>query len=131
MSYAAAYSLYNYCFHDPAIGAAEYGNLRLIRAFEHGLDPTSSEAGFVLTHVDMVKHSSGLVKGAVDLLRAADESDHAGTVHAFDLLLSTMQVVEKSMEAMWTHSKPKDYLSSRTFIFGNPNHQVVIRKHPS
>jgi indoleamine 2,3-dioxygenase len=51
MEYAGSYALYNYRLNDPAKGL-EYSNLRLIRAFEHGLDPASSEAGFVLVHVD-------------------------------------------------------------------------------
>jgi hypothetical protein len=38
---------------DVSQGLSEYSNLRLIRSFEKGLDPKSSEAGFILTHVDM------------------------------------------------------------------------------
>lgn len=49
MEYAGSYALYNYRMEDESKGM-EYFNLRLIRAFEHGLDPTSSEAGFVLVH---------------------------------------------------------------------------------
>jgi len=125
MSYAAAYSLYNYRFADPDVGDTEYSNLRLIRAFEHGLDPSSSEAGFVLTHVDMVKHSSGLVKGATELIDAvAADAGQGAVIDAFDLLLDTMKVVEESMESMWSHSKPKDYLSYRTFIFGITNQSM-------
>ena len=55
MEYAGSYALYNYRLVNPGKGL-EYSNLRLIRAFEHGLDPTSSEAGFVLVHVDSVYH---------------------------------------------------------------------------
>jgi hypothetical protein len=51
MEYAGSYALFNYRLEDPNAGL-EYSNLRLIRAFEHGLDHTSSEAGFVLVHVD-------------------------------------------------------------------------------
>ena len=51
MEYAGSYALFNYRLEDPNRGL-EYDNLRLIRAFEHGLDPKSSEAGFVLVHVD-------------------------------------------------------------------------------
>src|SRR3954452_5604971 len=40
MSYAAAYTLYNYRFEDPSIATDSYRNLRLIRAFERGLDPS-------------------------------------------------------------------------------------------
>jgi indoleamine 2,3-dioxygenase len=54
MEYAGSYALFNYRLEDPKLGL-EYDNLRLIRAFEHGLDPKSSEAGFVLVHVAMVK----------------------------------------------------------------------------
>lgn len=124
MAYAAAYSLYNYRFHNSSIGYDEYSNLRLIRAFEHGLDPKSSEAGFILTHVDMVKHSSGLVKGAVDLLSSVSQADHAGIKHSYELLLETMRAVEASMETMWTNSRPKDYISYRTFIFGITNQSM-------
>jgi len=126
MSYAAAYSLYNYRLDDPSLGLAAYSNLRLIRAFEHGLDPSSSEAGFVLTHVDMVQHSAGLVRGAVDVLRASASANDDTTKlpQALDLLLTTMQAVEASMETMWAHSKPKDYLSYRTFIFGITNQSM-------
>lgn len=125
MSYAAAYSLYNYRFENANIGLSEYSNLRLIRAFEKGLDPLSSEAGFVLTHVDMVQYSSGLVKGAVEVLDtvAADAGSDA-LLGPLELLLNTMEVVEQSMETMWSHSRPKDYLSYRTFIFGITNQSM-------
>lgn len=62
MEYASSYALYNWRLEDPGRGM-EYANLRLIRAFECGLDPGSSEAGFVLTHVDMVRFSGGVVTG--------------------------------------------------------------------
>ena len=48
----------------------DYDNLALIRAFENGLDNKSSEAGFVLIHVEMVKHSHGLVSGVQKSLKA-------------------------------------------------------------
>lgn len=41
MEYAGSYALYNYRLEDPSKGM-EYDNIRLIRAFEHGLDPKSS-----------------------------------------------------------------------------------------
>ena len=65
MEYAGSYALFNYHLHEPSCGL-DYSNLRLIRAFEHGLDPQSSEAGFVLVHVAMVKHSGTLVSGAME-----------------------------------------------------------------
>lgn len=125
MSYAAAYSLYNYRLVDPSIGFSEYSNLHLVRAFERGLDPLSSEAGFVLTHVDMVQHSAGLVRGTVDMLDAVAASASTSIVaSSLELLLTTMVHVERSMESMWSHSKPKDYLSYRTFIFGITNQSM-------
>lgn len=57
MEYAGSYALFNYRLEDPKKGL-EYDNLRLIRAFEHGLDPKSSEAGFVLVHVDSMCSTS-------------------------------------------------------------------------
>lgn len=117
MSYAAAYTLYNYRLSSPS-PSITYSNLRLIRAFERGLDPASSEAGFVLTHVDMVKHSPLLVRGAVSLLDSISTTNNFGITKAFDDVLEAMQAIETSMETMWAHSKPKDYISYRTFIFG-------------
>lgn len=125
MSYAASYALFNYRFENPSIGTSAYSNLRLVRAFEYGLDPASSEAGFILTHVDMVKHSAGLIQGTVQLLDAtASRSDRSEVTSAFEILLETMQTIEASMETMWSHSKPKDYNSYRTFIFGITNQSM-------
>ena len=70
MEYAGSYALYNYKLADPSKGM-DYDNIRLIRAFEHGLDHTSSEAGFVLVHIDMVQNSGPLVSGTVEALQAA------------------------------------------------------------
>jgi hypothetical protein len=74
MEYAGSYALFNYRLEVPEKGL-EYDNLRLIRAFEHGLDPTSSEAGFVLVHIAMVKESGALVKGTVDMLQGSISKD--------------------------------------------------------
>ena len=74
MEYAGSYALFNYALKDPKRGL-EYDNLRLIRAFENGLDPTSSEAGFVLVHVAMVRHSGALVSATMDALSACELHD--------------------------------------------------------
>jgi indoleamine 2,3-dioxygenase len=126
MSYAAAYSLYNYSLADPSLGTDTYSNLRLIRSFEKGLDPSSSEAGFVLTHVHMVEKTAPLINGAVSLLSAIEDAPtNTDTVHAaFNHMLSAMEKIEASMENMWTHSLPKDYNSYRTFIFGITNQSM-------
>jgi indoleamine 2,3-dioxygenase len=124
MSYVA-YSTYNYRFADPSIGTSKYSNLRLVRAFEHGLDPLSSEAGFVLTHVDMVKHTPSLVKGVVDTLASVSaRAAPAETSAAFHHMLEAMQAIEASMETMWANSRPKDYIQYRTFIFGITNQSM-------
>ncbi|KAI5300614.1 hypothetical protein KEM56_002327, partial [Ascosphaera pollenicola] len=73
LSYAASYALYNYTLKDKSKGL-EYDNLRLVRAFERGLDSKSSEAGFILTHIDMVKLTGTLIDGAVRALDAAEAS---------------------------------------------------------
>jgi len=74
MEYAGSYALFNYRLEDPSRGL-EYDNLRLIRAFEHGLDPSSSEAGFVLVHIAMVKESGALVEGASEMLESCSSQD--------------------------------------------------------
>lgn len=127
MEYAGSYALYNYRLEDPKQGM-DYSNLRLIRAFEHGLDPTSSEAGFVLVHIEMVKHSGPLVKGATSLLSLA--ADHPASAprlplpqrHAINTalgdILSALGRINTAMETMWSKSRPASYTSFRTFIFG-------------
>lgn len=117
MEYAGSYALFNYRLQDPSKGL-EYDNLRLIRAFEHGLDPSSSEAGFVLVHVDMVQNSGGLVDGVVSALDACTINDRSGFDIGLSKVLVAMSKVNKVMDGMWAKSKPNDYNSFRTFIFG-------------
>lgn len=125
MEYAGSYALYNYRLEDPSRGL-EYDNLRLIRAFEHGLDPASSEAGFVLVHVDMVKNSGPLVAGTVKCLDIGSRvSTHLGTVaerasfnQGLSEILGALKKINAVMETMWGKSRPTEYTSFRTFIFG-------------
>ncbi|KAI0974084.1 indoleamine 2,3-dioxygenase-like protein [Xylaria arbuscula] len=124
MEYAGSYALFNYHLQDPDRGL-EYDNLRLIRAFEHGLDPSSSEAGFVLVHVDMVKNSGPIIAGVMSALSSLGDQ---GTVdltvqrktfnEGLHTALDAMQKVNAVMETMWGKSKPRSYTSFRTFIFG-------------
>ncbi|ROV96826.1 hypothetical protein VMCG_07922 [Cytospora schulzeri] len=116
MEYAGSYALYNYKLVDPAKGM-DYDNIRLIRAFEHGLDHTSSEAGFVLVHIDMVKNSGPLVAGTVEALDAAHENREALNA-AMRKQLGALRKINATMETMWMKSKPRDYTTFRTFIFG-------------
>ncbi|TLS24214.1 hypothetical protein PpBr36_08387 [Pyricularia pennisetigena] len=124
MEYAGSYALYNYKLVEPARGL-EYDNLRLIRAFEHGLDPSSSEAGFVLVHIDMVRNSGPLVTGVVEALDACKvaapgtskerrEKVNSGLAK----ILEAMKKINEVMDTMWQKSKPRSYTSFRTFIFG-------------
>lgn len=125
MEYAGSYALFNYRLADPA-GGLEYSNLRLIRAFEHGLDPSSSEAGFVLVHIDMVKNSGPLVAGTMQCLDAAARAGPGpGSAAARTALnrglsgiLEAMTSINGVMETMWAKSRPTEYTSFRTFIFG-------------
>lgn len=120
MEYAGSYALYNYRLQDPKLGL-QYDNLRLIRAFEHGLDPKSSEAGFVLVHVDMVQNSGPLVDGVVTALRACEDNDRDTFDEGLRSVVTAMTKVNSVMETMWGKSKPGDYTSFRTFIFGITN----------
>jgi indoleamine 2,3-dioxygenase len=99
MEYAGSYALFNYRLEDPSQGL-EYDNLRLIRAFEHGLDPKSSEAGFVLVHIDMVRNSGPLVDGVMTALDACEHNDR----QAFDIsmrnIVSSMTKVNNVMDGM-------------------------------
>ncbi|CAI4215196.1 unnamed protein product [Parascedosporium putredinis] len=118
MEYAGSYALFNYRLEDPMAGL-EYSNLRLIRAFEHGLDPTSSEAGFVLVHVDMVKNS------ALPAAATQRRDFNAG----LRTVLDTMRKVNRTMETMWAKSKPTSYTSFRTFIFGITSQEYRPSNH--
>lgn len=97
MEYAGSYALFNYQLADPALGL-QYDNLRLIRAFEHGLDPKSSEAGFVLVHVDMVQNSGPLVDGVVTSLDACDVNDRDAFNTGLAKVVSSMTKVNKVMD---------------------------------
>lgn len=126
MSYAASYALYNYSMVSPEIGPSVYDNIRLVRAFEHGLDAKSSEAGFILTHVHMVQATGPLIDGATSLLATIEDKpeDIASAASAFQTMLDAMTTIEAHMEQMWTNSLPKDYISYRTFIFGITNQSM-------
>ncbi|QUC23261.1 uncharacterized protein UV8b_07502 [Ustilaginoidea virens] len=125
MEYAGSYALYNYRLEDPSRGL-EYDNLRLIRAFEHGLDPTSSEAGFVLVHIDMVRNSGPLVAGTVKCLDVASQlssplgtpAQRAAFNQGLGEVLAALVKINAVMETMWAKSRPTEYTSFRTFIFG-------------
>src|SRR5437868_13308272 len=124
MEYAGSYALFNYRLEDPEKGL-EYDNLRLIRAFEHGLDPSSSEAGFVLVHVDMVRNSGPMIAGTMMALSALAEANPADRTmqrktfnEGLRTVVGAMRKVNGVMETMWGKSKPRSYTSFRTFIFG-------------
>jgi indoleamine 2,3-dioxygenase len=129
MEYAGSYALYNYRLADPGAGLS-YSNLRLIRAFEHGLDSTSSEAGFVLVHIDMARNSGPLVAGTTacfdtcaKLYAEGKEKQQRGKYRvAFNeglkLILEATKKINSVMDTMWSKSKPGSYTSFRTFIFG-------------
>ncbi|KAI1945290.1 hypothetical protein LOZ12_003945 [Ophidiomyces ophidiicola] len=118
LSYAAAYSLFNYKLADPSKGH-EYSNLRLVRAFERGLNPNSSEAGFILTHIHMVKETHALISGVVRILNTLDTvKDRKEINDAYRQILTAMDKIEECMEDMWKNSKPQEYLCFRVFIFG-------------
>jgi indoleamine 2,3-dioxygenase len=99
MEYAGSYALFNYRLQDPTLGL-QYDNLRLIRAFEHGLDPKSSEAGFVLVHVDMVQNSGPLVDGVASALDACDARDRDAFNVGLEKIVSSMTKVNKVMDGM-------------------------------
>lgn len=104
MEYAGSYALFNYRLQDPSKGL-EYDNLRLIRAFEHGLDPTSSEAGFVLVHVDMVQNSGPLVDGVVTALDACAKNDRESFDTGMEKVVQAMVKVNKVMDGNTLLSK--------------------------
>ena len=105
MEYAGSYALFNYRLEDPALGM-EYSNLRLIRAFEHGLDQSSSEAGFVLVHVDMVQNSGLLVEGAVNTLSACGDGNRKAFNAGLEGVVKAMVKVNGVMDGKLIPSRP-------------------------
>lgn len=101
MEYAGSYALYNYRLEDPSKGM-DYDNIRLIRAFENGLDPKSSEAGFVLVHIDMVQNSGPLVSGVVEALEAANVSREAAN-EAMAKMLGAMKKINATVSRHAPH----------------------------
>lgn len=116
MEYAGSYALFNYSPSHPHLPLTHPSqSLRLIRAFEHGLDPSSSEAGFILTHVEMASHSGDLVR-AVRALLSTPSRVEANV--ALEDVVGAMRRINGVMETMWRRSKPAEYMGFRTFIFG-------------
>lgn len=97
MEYAGSYALYNYRLQESKLGL-QYNNLRLIRAFEHGLDPKSSEAGFVLVHVDMVQNSGPLIDGVVSALDACSDNNREAFDDGMRKVVTAMTKVNKVMD---------------------------------
>jgi indoleamine 2,3-dioxygenase len=124
LSYAN-YVLYN--FHDcagPQInGTSADRETHLICAFERGYDRFSSEAGFVLTHVDMVRHSPTLVRCSVQILDTIASNPRNRTVvnEGFRDILVAMKDILECMERMSRRCKPEDFASFQTFLFGTSN----------
>ena len=85
---------------DPSKGL-EYDNIALIRAFEHGLDRTSSEAGFVLVHVDMVRDSGGLIRGVLKALQAVESDDRSSYDDGLEETLDALRKVNKTMDSTY------------------------------
>src|SRR4051794_16394243 len=103
MEYAGSYALFNYRLENPSLGL-QYENLRLIRAFENGLDPTSSEAGFVLVHVDMVKHSGQLVEGAMAALEGCGKGNREQFEKGLESVVGALVEINKVMDGVFLTS---------------------------
>jgi indoleamine 2,3-dioxygenase len=114
MEYAGSYALFNYRLEDPSRGL-EYDNLHLIRAFEHGLDPTSSEAGFVLVHIAMVKESGALVTGASEMLESCLAQDRERFNDGLRTLVGGLRNVNAVMNSKYA-------TCTRTFTTDNLSH---------
>ena len=74
----------------------------------------------------MVAHSGDQVKHIVGSLNAIKENNRSDFVLNLKGLLSSLKRINKTMDTMWTHSSPDDYLKFRTFIMGTKN-QVSLK----
>ncbi|PVU99442.1 hypothetical protein BB559_000715 [Furculomyces boomerangus] len=116
MEYALSYSLYNYKRLDTS-KPPEFSNVELIRGFSKCID----EHGFILVHVDMVKHSGKLVGASLDALDAVKANDRPAFNKAIQEYFESLLIINTAMETMWKRSDPTKYLSFRTFIMGTKN----------
>jgi len=117
MEYALSYALYNYAKVDESQPGLEYANTRLIRTF----DGSPAEAGFILVHVTMVRHSGQLVRHAQEVLEACEAGDRHGFRQALDALHGVSLTINREMETMWRRSSSDGYNQFRTFIMGTKN----------
>ena len=121
MEYAQSYALYNYRRLNKSL-PMDLSNLELIRTFS-GLP---SESGFILVHVDMVAQSKCLVSYVISALDAASRNDRYDFYQALGKLVTIMQGINASMEKMWKHSAPSDYMKFRTFIMGTKTQENIF-----
>lgn len=92
----------------------DYSNLRLVRGFENGIDPKSSEAGFILTHVDMVKRSGGIISGAVRVIDTLEQGGSRSEVNdGFREIVEAMEKIEASMEGKLSSSLYSTFMRFR------------------
>lgn len=113
MEYAQSYALYNYKRKEKS-KPLNYDNLELVRKFS-GM---SSEHGFILIHVAMVRHTGLLVDGIMKVLEGAAKHDRLAFNKALTSVVSVMSKINTVMEDMWGKSLPEDYGKFRAFIMG-------------
>ena len=121
MEYAQSYALYNYRRIDKN-KSLSYDNLELIRKFS-GM---ASEHGFILVHVDMAAKTPFLVENVINALQAAYSDERHTFDYTMNELVLTMRSINDSMERMWKHSSPNDYMKFRTFIMGTKNQKGLF-----
>lgn len=128
MEYAGSYALFNYRLQEPDKGLA-YDNLRLIRAFEHGLDPTSSEAGFVLVHIAMVKESGALVKGAAEMLESCTARDRERFDDGLRTLVGGLRNVNAVMNSKYNRASA-EYNTNQSSSDVEPQQTTGLHRFP-
>jgi indoleamine 2,3-dioxygenase len=74
----------------------------------------------------MVAHSGNQVKHTLGALNAIKENNRSEFIHHLQGLLDTLKKINKTMDTMWSHSSPEDYLKFRTFIMGTKNQVSLI-----
>lgn len=75
----------------------------------------------------MVAHTGDQVKHTVGALNAIKENNRAEFVSHLQGLHNTLKKINKTMDTMWSHSSPEDYLKFRTFIMGTKNQVSLDR----
>jgi indoleamine 2,3-dioxygenase len=125
LEYSFGYSLGNYVRLDKSKGL-NWDNLGMANKFSGMPD----EAGFIMVHVDINSHTPALIKSIDDVLELVysdSVSDKIVELRAgLKRVVSSLQLMNKSRQEMWTASRYQHYNDFRVFIMGITGNKQIF-----